>query len=1479
MLIKLATVLLLSLALSPAWAATCTSSGTGNWNTSGRWDCGHVPSASDDAVIGNGSSMTVTAMPATAVNSLAVSGTSSNTTLTVNAGVALTITGDVSINAPTSSSRTNLITLNAAGAALSVGGNLNINGGTTSTRVARLSIGNSSSNRIDVNGDINFSGTVAAAQLTFSGAGALNVAGNFGSGGTLTDGSGTITYDGNGAQSVGAYTYNALVIANSGATATAAGNIAAASVTINGGSALSVPGSDTLTLSGSFANSGTYTGGTGAVSIQGNFSDSGTFASGSGTWIFNGSSAQTITGNASGTTAFSNLAVNNASGITLAGNVTVGSAMTFTAGDIATGSNLLALPCASTTTANANSYVNGNVRLTFPAGATTCVFPVGDSSVYAPITVTTHGGSGGGTLTGSTTAGQAPSFWSSNIDATQSVYRYWSLGQMSGDTFISFPAGASYDVQLQFASSDIVGGSGSVGSYKVGVYNYSWSTLAGSASGTMATLTGQNAFGYYAVGKPLSACVPPSNIPAGVSVTCVCDNFNRTTLNPSPIFGGNWAVSSSGARSFTPGIDSYTSSGNTTYYLRLTDANTTEATAVTVPGIYPAAGNYISVEFKHYAYHNSGGSDADGIAVTLSDYSVPAVPGAFGGSLGYAQKSNPGSDCTTAGGCPGFAGGWLGVALDEYGNYSNPTEGRIQGPGFSAQSVGARGPGSGQNGYRWIGGSLAVGGVSNGSASTSSPQPGSQYQIVVDARNSSGGSIPVYVRRDSTTKDGTHYQDLLNGASGYNAYTEAAYALSQGWTTSLLPTNWQISFTGSTGASTNIHEIAAIKVCAQNVFAPTAGSYASPFTAIDEAYGLTGSGRQAQLGHIYTKVAGKPFRLGITAFSDPASATIDTTYGSPTSQNVTVQLIDDSSGATSCKASSSACTSCTKPQIGSSQTVTFTGNGTGKTNGQAMTNIFTVNSAFSRVIARMCSSSSCGCSTNFAIRPDSLTLSAASGTFKAGTDAVALSAAASASNYTGSPQINTGAIQANGGLGVVGIFTPAAFPAALASTASGTFTYSEVGTLTFLGYDPAVDATSVRGIDDPTWGTAAGDCVVGSYSNMLVTDTSSPDYGKYGCNFGITASTTIGRFIPDHFYLSASSITPAVTGGSPNFTYMTNTTPPTGSSKLGISYTLQSCAGAVNPPNYCPSVTTNYDSLRGYTVYNPVLGAEDLASGNQGYDLSSRISLGTATPAWSAGQYAVTAPASSFSLPTSTPGGPPSAGVATAGGAFDMLAIGVRMSDPDASIYGLDMNATAPGTCSGTGCDAKQIGGGTTSVRQGRMALINAYGSELLTLPVKVQAQYYNYNSATNTGTWLPNGADTGTGATAIPAGAAVISNPKGKNGGAAPIVCFAGVGSCSATAGQISPSAVTLVNGAGTFKLTSNGVQGTADLALNLGTSGTADNSCNGANPSTSTAGALVWLRYAWCTKNPSAPPYDPNARVQFGTSKSAYIFLRELY
>src|SRR5204862_428122 len=103
-------------------------------------------------------------------------------------------------------------------------------------------------------------------------------------------------------------------------------------------------------------------------------------------------------------------------------------------------------------------------------------------------------------------------------------------------------------------------------------------------------------------------------------------------------------------------------------------------------------------------------------------------------SLGYAQKT--GAACPTLPGtpCPGFAGGWIGVALDEFGNYSNPTEGRIGGPGSTPDAVGVRGSGSGVNNYNWLASTATLApGIDNTASAT--PDPGYYYQVIVDARN------------------------------------------------------------------------------------------------------------------------------------------------------------------------------------------------------------------------------------------------------------------------------------------------------------------------------------------------------------------------------------------------------------------------------------------------------------------------------------------------------------------------------------------------------------------------------------------------------------------------------------------------------------------------------------------------------------------------------------------------------------------------
>lgn len=251
-------------------------------------------------------------------------------------------------------------------------------------------------------------------------------------------------------------------------------------------------------------------------------------------------------------------------------------------------------------------------------------------------------------------------------------------------------------------------------------------------------------------------------------------------LEPST-FASNWAVSSRGLTHFVPQL--------VDGRLRLTSNAGNVATAAALQRLFPAEGQFIQVSFRHNAYDGNG---ADGIALILSDASVTPQPGGYGGSLGYAQLN----------GQSGFAGGWLGIALDEYGNFSNPTEGRIGGPGLRRDTVSVRGSGSGTSGYRYIAGTETALEPGVDSPSSTRPAPGHIYRITIDGRTA--GQARVTVERDT----GSGFQVLrnLDGIDVLNANGQAA-----------LPDNLYLSFTGSTGGQNNIHEIEELEVCAADI--------------------------------------------------------------------------------------------------------------------------------------------------------------------------------------------------------------------------------------------------------------------------------------------------------------------------------------------------------------------------------------------------------------------------------------------------------------------------------------------------------------------------------------------------------------------------------------------------------------------------------------------------------------------------------------
>jgi MSHA biogenesis protein MshQ len=216
----------------------------------------------------------------------------------------------------------------------------------------------------------------------------------------------------------------------------------------------------------------------------------------------------------------------------------------------------------------------------------------------------------------------------------------------------------------------------------------------------------------------------------------------------------------------------------------------------------------------------------------------------------------------------------------------------------------------------------------------------------------------------------------------------------------------------------------------------------------------------------------------------------------------------------------------------------------------------------------------------------------------------------------------------------------------------------------------------------------------------VFTITATPAAGGY---FGLTllpgTSPNIGRFTPDHYFLSGGATlgTRAAAACSPasSFTYMDE--------DFGLAFTLlaRNAAGAV---------TQNYGTANGFAKLNPAaiaqlgLGARDGAT-----PLTSRLDLG----AGSAGTFAT-----GSAMVTATLG---VQRIASPDGPYSAVALGIAPTDSDGiTITGVDFDGDAT-----PGNERKSLGV-TADVRFGRLRLQNAYGSGTVPLPVPIETQTWN---------------------------------------------------------------------------------------------------------------------------------------------------------
>lgn len=541
-------------------------------------------------------------------------------------------------------------------------------------------------------------------------------------------------------------------------------------------------------------------------------------------------------------------------------------------------------------------------------------------------------------------------------------------------------------------------------------------------------------------------------------------------------------------------------------------------------------------------------------------------------------------------------------------------------------------------------------------------------------------------------------------------------------------------------------------------------------------------GANAVSGKIYTKMAGQNFALDIVALN--ALSVISTSF----TGTVAVEVVDNSSG-------SGVCANMTAIAAFTDQIFVAGDNGR-----HALSLPNTAANVWPNAKVRIKYPTSSpiviACSgDNFAIRPSAVTLNvsplmatppsaSAIQTIKAGAS-FTLTATTSPAGYAGTLALDTGKLTAQTPAqestvqsgGTIGTLTPASLTGnAAASSNAG---YNEVG---YLYLAPgAFRDDSYTSVDQPSGcaTTNSCDCVTDTASNANLADTIIS--GQYGCSIGNKTGYSFGRFVPDHFGLSAASIVNRADLACPTctFTYMGE------QMKALFTLTAQATGGGTTQ-NYA-GVFAKLDPTSAGKL---VLGAVDNAATRT--PLTARLDTSvSATGGFVAGVANVGAPlgilrCTALTCPTNT-------NPNREDGSYAALDIGIAPVDSDGvamAAYDLDITNVLSTTN-----DHTKVA--RTEVRYGRIKLANSYGSELLSLPITAVVQFWN-------GSYVTSTSDS----------ASQFNTKLSAVGGNVQAVIVKGP-LALANISVITPGLVTFTNGVKTFKLGAPSVAGSADLTI----------------------------------------------------------------
>ena len=257
-------------------------------------------------------------------------------------------------------------------------------------------------------------------------------------------------------------------------------------------------------------------------------------------------------------------------------------------------------------------------------------------------------------------------------------------------------------------------------------------------------------------------------------------------------------------------------------------------------------GDGVQIAFKTITYRGdsggAGGDGADGISFYLMDGSQPAGIGAWGGSLGYScSNSNPPYD--------GLVGGYLGLGIDEYGNFLNQGDNTASGYNYVPGRIGLRGAGSVAWSWLnttypalfplvWTSAQRQTAVRNTCSRGLLTDYNGNALQIlgqnvlppdyavipnaykvlaagVKIAKESAmkrGDATPIFYNLKITQDGLLSLSYSFNGGAYQSVISKQSISASNG----APPSTFRFGFAGSTGGSTNIHEIMCFKAAPAN---------------------------------------------------------------------------------------------------------------------------------------------------------------------------------------------------------------------------------------------------------------------------------------------------------------------------------------------------------------------------------------------------------------------------------------------------------------------------------------------------------------------------------------------------------------------------------------------------------------------------------------------------------------------------------------